>query len=277
MARASTRSLLCGAKWRTQDAAARAAGSQLRKSSGSGGLHVSSQLWHLLVTTENCSGWTHKLSQQTGVCIALLVTITAHPSSVVLPVCRLRELGLPCSGNKQALLARLEGDDAAKPADDKTGSRAGRTAGAAAAAAAASGGRQGQRLSKATAKPQARQNFVRINMRARPLARMSSRTMLLHGRSCSWHHLSMIRSACCDAGWRAIQIQEQVRVQRLHQTLQAVPARPRCRVRRRRLTLVTKQQMPQYNFQMPRKLSLNSSECTPGRAIRPGIAAPRLS
>ncbi len=101
-------------------------------------------------------------------------------------VCRLKERGLPCSGNKEALLARLEAGGAAEPPEAGPGLRAGRTAGAAAAAGAASGGRQGQcPPTKAAAKPQARQNFVRINMRARPLARTPCRTMLPHDRLCS--------------------------------------------------------------------------------------------
>ena len=80
---------------------------------------------------------------------------------------RLKERKLPYNGNKQALLDRLEAADAAPAAKAEPGPRAGCTA-AAAASGAASFGRQGQRPPKPAAKPQARQNFVRINMRVRP-------------------------------------------------------------------------------------------------------------
>ena len=102
----------------------------------------------------------------------------------MLLVRRLKDRGLPFFGNKQALLDRLEANDAAETAEAGPGSRAGRTAGAAAAGVGL-GGRQGQRPPTAAAKPQARQNFVRINMRARPLMRLPGRPVLLYGMSCT--------------------------------------------------------------------------------------------
>ena len=86
--------------------------------------------------------------------------------------------------------------------------------------------RQRQRQSRRLGKTSSASTCGRV-----PLARMPNRIMLLHGRSCiprrqpghdCWK--------CRGAGRRAVQVQEQVRLQWLHQALQTLPARPRRRV-----------------------------------------------